>query len=113
MTNGTSAPTPSQPVQPSSMPAKPGPSGRAIAALIMGIASLVCCGFLVGIPAIIIGKMEMNAIKEGKANKEGNTMALVGFILGIAGTVISCLMLIGYIVIIALGISTGTLENAQ
>lgn len=92
---------------------KPGPSGKAITTLILGILSLICCGFFTGIPAIIIGKQEMNAIKEGKSNQEGYTLAQIGFILGIVGTALSCLGFIIYGLIAVLGISMGIMESVQ
>jgi hypothetical protein len=66
-------------------------SGRAIAALITSILSLVICCWPAGIVGIVLGKMEMNAIQEGSAPRAGETMAKVGFYLGIVGTAISLL----------------------
>lgn len=66
-------------------------SGRAIASMVLGILGLVMCGFLTSIPAMILGKMEMNDIKAGRAPKAGETLAKIGFYVGIAGTVITCL----------------------
>ena len=73
------------------MPEQRGASGRAIASLILSIVSLVLCcfGWPFGIVGIVLGKMEMNAIREGRSPQSGETMAKVGFFLGIAGTVIS------------------------
>ncbi len=68
-----------------------GASGRAIASMVLSILGLVMCGFLTSIPAMILGKMELNDIKLGKAPKAGETLAKIGFYVGIAGTVISCL----------------------
>ncbi len=59
-----------------------GPSSRATTALVLGILGLLCCGLL-GIPAIIIGKQEMNSIDQGLAPVEGRGLAQAGFILGI------------------------------
>jgi len=95
------------------MVSPPGPAGKAIAALILGILSLICCGFFTGIPAIIIGKQEMNAIKNGLSAKEGFTLAQVGFILGIVGTALSCIGALIYIVLIIFGISVGAMEEFQ
>lgn len=86
-------------------------SGRAIAALILGILSLVCMGFVTGIPAIILGRMELNAIKEGKAVCAGEGVAKVGYILGIVGTVLTCLAMFAFVALLALGISLGTMES--
>ena len=104
-------PAPPAPETPNAPP--PGPAGKAIAALILGILSLICCGFFTGIPAIIIGKQEMNAIKQGRSNKEGFTLAQVGFILGIVGSALSCLGALIYIILIIFGISVGAMQEFQ
>ncbi|MCO6510847.1 MAG: hypothetical protein J5I65_08640 [Aridibacter famidurans] len=49
---------------------------------------LVCCGPFTGIPAAIVGWLEMNAIKEGRAPSEGMWMAQVGLWGGIAVSII-------------------------
>lgn len=99
-----------QPVQPESTPSsQPTQTGstRALVALILGILSLVCGGFLTGIPAIIIGNMELKAIKKGEAPKEGEGIAKVGYILGIVGTVLTCLAMMAMLLLMLLGISLG------
>ncbi|MCL2091396.1 MAG: DUF4190 domain-containing protein [Micrococcales bacterium] len=55
-------------------------------ALGLGIASVVCCiiGPLLGIPAIILGRMSQQAAEQGLATNGG--MGKTGFILGIVGT---------------------------
>jgi hypothetical protein len=100
-----------QPVEPaptSSGQQTPTGSTRAVVTLILGILSLVCGGFLTGIPAIIIGQMELKAIKKGEAPKEGEGVTKVGFILGIVGTVLTCLAMLGFILLMMLGITLGT-----
>lgn len=89
------------------MPVSSGPSGRAVASLILGILSLICMGFLTGIPAIILGSMELKAIKRGEATQAGEGIAKVGYILGIIGTVLTCLAVLASIAFMALGISMG------
>jgi len=64
-----------------------GPSGRATTALVLGILGLLCCGLL-SIPAIIVGKQEMNNIDQGLAPVEGRGLAQSGFILGIVSLAI-------------------------
>ena len=65
-------------------------SGRAIAAMILSIVSIVTCGPFLSIPGLILGKVELNAIREGRAPQAGETYAKVGFYLGIAVTALSC-----------------------
>lgn len=56
--------------------------------MILAIAAIFCCGPLLGIPAAILGWMELEAIKSGRAPETGKTMAAVGLWGGIAATVI-------------------------
>ena len=73
-------------------------SSRATTALIMGILALNGCLFL-GIPAIILGWMEMEAIKRGESPAGGKNIAKGAFILGIITT---ALMVIAIIVVAVL-----------
>lgn len=85
------------PIYPSSYAGQPSAqtsaSGRAIASMVLSILGLVVvgCGLFLSIPGMILGKMEMNAIAAGQAPKAGETLAKIGFYVGIAGTVIYCL----------------------
>jgi hypothetical protein len=75
------------------MPAPQGnASGRAIASMILSIVSVATCGPFLSIPGLILGKMEMNAIRDGQASRAGETFAKIGFYLGIAVTVLSCVL---------------------
>jgi hypothetical protein len=82
-------------------------SGRAIASLVLSILGLIACGFLTSIPGLILGKMEMNAINAGEAPRAGETLAKVGFYLGIAGTAIYCLVGVIWAVIAMIGATSG------
>lgn len=92
-------------------PMHPGASGRAVASLVLGIMSLICMGFLTGIPAIILGSMELRAIKAGQAPLAGEGVAKVGYILGIVGTVMTCLAVLALFAFIAFGISLGAFNE--
>lgn len=83
-----------------------GPSSKATTALVLGILGLLCCGLL-GIPAIIIGKQEMESIDQGLAPVEGRGLAQAGFILGIVSLV---LWAIGMLMWIAAFSSMWTLQ---
>ena len=65
-----------------------GTSQRAIIALVLAIVGLVCCGPLTGVPAAIVGWLELDAIKNGKSSADGKWMAQVGLWGGIAVTII-------------------------
>jgi hypothetical protein len=72
-------------------------SGLAIGALVCGILGcLGCGGCFTQIAAIILGKMEMNKIDAGESTEAGRTFAKTGMILGIVGTVIYLLAMVGY-----------------
>lgn len=81
-------------------------STTSVVALVLGILSLTCCGFFTGIPAIFIGRSEITAIEEKRIHPSNKALATIGFILGIIGTIISCLGALVYAILIALGIAT-------
>src|SRR5207245_2847332 len=57
-------------------------SGKAVASLILGIASLVLV-ILAGIPAIILGIMGLREVSQGRGRVRGKGLALTGMILGV------------------------------
>lgn len=61
-------------------------------ALVLGILSILCCGFFAGIPAIILGLNSKKAGEQGLATN-GN-LGNVGFILGIIGCALGVVGLI-------------------
>lgn len=67
---------------------------KAVVALVLAIVALLCCGPLTGVPAAIVGWMELDAIKNGRSPAGGRWMALVGLWGGIA---MSILHVVGYI----------------
>lgn len=87
-------------------------STKSVIALVCGILSLTCCGFLSGIPAIFLGKSEIQAIAEGQVPESNRNIAKIGMILGIIGTCLSCLGALVYAILFALGISAGIMEGA-
>lgn len=74
-------------------------SGKAVASLIMSIASIVLCCVLLSVPGLIVGRMEMTAIQQGRSSQAGLKMATWGFYLGIAGTALSVLSWIVWFVV--------------
>lgn len=72
--------------------AQGGASPRSIVSLCLAIAALVlCCGFLTGIPAAILGWMELDAIKNGKSPDAGKVFAQIGLWGGVAISVLSAI----------------------
>lgn len=68
-----------------------GASGHAIASLVLMLAGFfIGCGPFLSIPALILGKQELDAIRAGQASKAGETLAKFGFYGGIAVTVLYC-----------------------
>lgn len=66
-------------------------SGKAITSMILSISSLVLCCMLLSVPGMILGFIEMNAVRQGRASLASDGYAKTGFYVGLAGTVISVL----------------------
>lgn len=104
--SGTPMPQP-QPVY-SSSPQGGSASGKSIAALILGILSIVgSCGPVTGIIAIILANQELRAIQEGQSPESGKTLAQIGLWTGWIGTIACGLFWIGYFGIIIFAIALG------
>jgi len=99
------------PVIPPQAPPPATTSPKAIAALVCGILSLMGCSFFTGIPAIIIGKMEMRSIDQGLSPESNRNLAKIGFILGIVGTAVSCLIGLLWLLVFG-GLAMFGLQNA-
>jgi len=61
---------------------------KAVAALILAIVALLCCGPLTGIPAAIVGWLELDSINSGRSSADGKWMAMAGLWGGIAATIL-------------------------
>jgi uncharacterized membrane protein len=78
--------------------APPATNGKAVAALVLGIVSIVgTCGFFTGIPAIILARQSMAEIDAAQGAQTGRGMAQAGFWTGIVGSVLMVLLIIFYI----------------
>ncbi len=71
-------------------------STRAVTSLVLGILSIVCCG-LCGPFAWHLGNQELVAIRAGSAPPGGETWATAGKILGIIGSVLLVISLLGIV----------------
>lgn len=54
----------------------------AVWSLVLGIVSIICCGPIAGIPAIICGHMARSRIKMEPDSLTGDGMAMAGLIMG-------------------------------
>jgi hypothetical protein len=60
--------------------------GLAIASLVLGLLTPLCCGLFTGIPAIICGHISLSKISKNP-NLQGKGMAIAGLVLGYVGTI--------------------------
>lgn len=75
-------------------------SSKATTSLVLGIVSLVMCGFLLGIPAMIVARQAKREIRESHGQLGGEGLATAGFVTGLIGTlwsVIGGLLVVGLI----------------
>jgi hypothetical protein len=70
--------------------------------LVLGILSLIVCGFL-GIPAWIMGSNDLKEIDAGTMDPSGRSLTNTGRICGMIGTILLILGAIVMIVFFALG----------
>ncbi|WP_205474598.1 DUF4190 domain-containing protein [Nocardioides sp. SYSU D00038] len=76
-------------------PAPPGGGGnnqKAVISLVLGIISVLCCGFFTGIPAVILAQMAKTEIAQNR--QEGSGLATAGFVLGIIGSILGVIQVI-------------------
>jgi hypothetical protein len=71
-----------------------GTSGKAVAALVLGLLSLCVLGILAGLPAIILGFMGLRDIDRGRGRLGGKGMAITGLVLGFISVLTSLLLLL-------------------
>lgn len=74
-------------------------SSAAIWSLVLGILSLLCFGFLTGIPAVICGHTSRSNIRNSAGALTGGGMALAGLILGYIGIFITTLGILAAIIV--------------
>lgn len=59
---------------------------NATQSLVLGIVSLVLCGFFTGIPAMVLGRRAIREIRADRSRYGGEGMAQAGFWTGLIGT---------------------------
>ena len=95
-------PQPAYGQQPYPYAAAPPTDGLALGSMITGIAALVLsCAYGVGLlaspVALVLGKVSMNRIARSQGQLGGRGLAVTGFVLGIIGTVLLVLAIVGVI----------------
>ncbi len=73
----------------------------AIVSLVCGVLSILCCGFLTGIPAIITGYMAKNNVDSNPNQYGGRGLAIAGIVMGGISILFSILGIIYYAILIA------------
>lgn len=73
-------------------PTPTGTNGKAIGSLVTGILGVICCGFLTGIPAIILAVMARKDI--ARTGQKGSGLATAGLVLGVLSILLGILSLI-------------------
>jgi hypothetical protein len=77
-------------------------SGRAVISMILSIISPSTCLILLSVPGLILGKMELDAIRNGQAPKAGETFAKIGFYVGIVVTALSMVIPLIWLMFLAI-----------
>jgi hypothetical protein len=67
--------------------------------LVLGILGLLVCGFL-GIAAWLMGKRDLDLMRRGLMDREGEALTRVGYILGLIETILMLVSLVLAVVII-------------
>jgi hypothetical protein len=117
-------PPPSGGAPPPPPPYQPPPAGgalvgvgqvqnqKALFSLILGIVSLICCGFLAGIPGAILGNMAKKEIEASGGAQSGAGLAQAGFILSLIGTILWLVVYLGYFLLVVLAIGSSTIHTS-
>lgn len=95
---------PPQSVPPQHTQPSVSPSGYAIAAFVLGILSFVTCGPCAGIPALILGLVELRHIKNQASPIEGKPFALAGAILGGISSAFLIIVILFYVGVILIAL---------
>jgi|TARA_B100000959_G_scaffold282005_1_gene347449 hypothetical protein len=75
--------------------------------LVLGILSLVGCGFFTGIPAWIMGNNDLKEIDQGTMDPSGRGSTNGGKICGMISTILGCLCLGGYGLLFGIAAASG------
>ena len=79
-------------------------SSKATTSLILGIVSVVMCGLLLGIPAMIIARQAKREIRESQGRLGGEGLATAGFVTGLIGTIWSVVVGLVFVALAIFGV---------
>jgi ABC-type Fe3+ transport system permease subunit len=99
----TQPPTPEQQYPYAYGVARPPNHPRAVPSLVLGILSLVLCGFFTGIPAMVMGRQALREIRASGGALGGEGMAKGGFWTGLVSTVWTGLVTAFVVVVFVFG----------
>lgn len=99
---------------------QPGPpqpamtSGKATASLVLAISSLVLCpvGYLLGLPAIVVGLLARRDVRRSSGRLAGDGWALGGIVIGAIGTLIGLVLTTVAVLVLVLGATLGNLVDS-
>ncbi|MBA2380400.1 MAG: hypothetical protein H0V76_12580 [Blastocatellia bacterium] len=91
----------------SNTPSATGTSQKGIISVALAVAALFCCGPFLGIPAAIVGWMELDAIKGGRSPASNKMLARIGLWGGIAA---SLLHIVFYFLWLVLGAMSSAMD---
>ncbi len=91
------------PTPPTPPYAVPQNSSKATTSLVLGIVGVVACGFIAGIPAIIVGRQAQREIDASNGWLTGRGMATAGIVLGWIEIGIAIVATVGVVLVFALG----------
>jgi hypothetical protein len=84
---------------------------RGVLILILGILSFVLCGLFTAIPAWIMGSGDLKAMDAGQMDPSGRGLTQAGKICGIIATILSGLVLVGWLIFFVLLAGGAALSN--
>src|SRR5262245_14426314 len=79
---------------------------RGVLILVMGILGLVMC-VIFGIVAWVMGKGDLDKIKQGLMDREGESLTRVGYILGIVSVIMNLIGFLIWLLIVVLAVGAG------
>jgi hypothetical protein len=79
---------------------------QAVWSLVLGILSLVCCGFIAGIAAILVGGSAQKSIAASGGTLGGEGMAKAGVIMGWISIGLSIIGIVVWVILLVTGNAT-------